>query len=222
MYADGMSPRRPATRELLTRERILAAAVALADEHGLDGVSMRRVGDAVGFEAMSLYRHVRDKDDLLDGMVETIVARFPVIDETLDWRESLSDLVRGAHRVLLAHPWVAALATSRPAVGPARLRFVDTVLGLLLAGGCSPQLAHDAMHAVEVHVFAFTLQELRLNDDASAHGYQLDVVRDDSTRYPHLAVTLATATHDHAAEFEFVFELLIAGIERALAASASE
>jgi AcrR family transcriptional regulator len=219
MYAGGVSPRRPAQREGLTRDRILAAGVDLADEHGLDAISMRRVGDSVGFEAMSLYRHVRDKDDLLDGMVETIVARFPQRDETLDWRESLRTLVRGAHDELLAHPWVAALATSRPAVGPARLRFVDAVLAALLAGGCSPQLAHDAMHAVEVHVFAFTLQELRLNAGASAHGYQLDAVRGDSALYPHLAAMLASATHDHVAEFEFVLELLIVGIERAISAS---
>ncbi|MGB3909307.1 MAG: TetR/AcrR family transcriptional regulator [Pseudolysinimonas sp.] len=216
-----MSPRRPAQREALTRDRILAAAVELADENGLDAISMRRIGDAIGYEAMSLYRHVRDKDDLLDGMVETIVARFPARDDTLDWRESLRTLVRGAHDELLAHPWVAALATSRPAVGPARLRFVDGVLAALLAGGCSPQLAHDAMHAVEVHVFAFTLQELRLNAGASAHGYQLDAVRGDSALYPHLAAMLATATHDHVAEFEFVLELLIVGIDRAIATSAA-
>jgi AcrR family transcriptional regulator len=214
-----MSVRRTTPREGLTRDRVLAAAVGLADERGLDAVSMRQVGDALGFEAMSLYRHVRDKDDLLDGMVESVVARFPARDETLDWRESLRTLVRGAHDELLAHPWVAALATSRPSVGPARLRFVDSVLATLLAGGCSPQLAHDAMHAVEVHVFAFTLQEIRLNAGASAHGYQLDAVRGDSALYPHLAAMLATATHDHVAEFEFVLELLIVGIERAISAS---
>lgn len=214
-----MSPRGTAPRHVLSRDRVLAGAIELADRAGLDAISMRRVGDALGFEAMSLYRHVRGKDDLLDGMVDTVVAEFPTRDEALDWRESLRALVRGAHDVLLAHPWVAALATSRPAVGPARLRFVDTVLGALLAGGCSPQLAHDAMHAVEVHVFAFTLQELRLNAGASAHGYQLDAVRGDSALYPHLALTLSTATHDHVAEFEFVLELLIVGIERAIAAS---
>lgn len=217
-----MSPRRKPPRDVLTRDRVLGAAVALADEQGLDAISMRRVGEALGVEAMSLYRHVRGKDDLLDGMVETIIARFPQRDEALEWRESLRALVRGTHSVLLEHPWVAGLATSRPAVGPARLRFVDAVLAVLLTGGCSPQLAHDAMHAVEVHVFAFTLQELRLQGDVSAHGYQLDVIRGDPALYPHLAETLASATHDHVAEFEFVLELLIVGIERAIAASAAE
>lgn len=213
-----MAQPRTAGREPLTRDRVLAAGAAFADEHGLEAVSMRHVAHSMGVEAMSLYRHVRGKDDLLDGMVELIVARFPARDESVDWRESLRALVRGAHRELLAHPWVAALATSRPAVGPARVRFVDSVLGALLAGGCSPQLAHDAMHAVEVHVFAFTHQELRLQPHG---GYRVDelLARGAAGEYPHLAETLAEATHDHVAEFEFVLELLLVGIERAIVAS---
>lgn len=214
-----MSPRRKAQREVLTRERVLVAAIELADEQGFDAVSMRRVGDALDVEAMSLYRHVRNKDDLLDGMVDAVIAQFPARDESVEWRESLRGLVRGAHDVLLAHPWVAGLATSRPAVGPARLRFVDAVLGALLAGGCSPQLAHDAMHAVEVHVFAFTLQELRLQVGRAGRGYQLDhlLAGAAAEEHPHIAATLAVAEHDHVAEFEFVLELLIVGIERAIA-----
>lgn len=208
-------------RETLTRDRVLLSAVELADTAGLDAVSMRRVGEALGVEAMSLYRHVRNKDDLLDGMVDAVIARFPARDGSLDWRESLRALVRGAHDVLLRHPWVAALATSRPAVGPARLRFVDAVLGSLLAGGCSPQLAHDAMHAIEVHVFAFTLQELRLQVGLAGRGYELDDLLSGAgaDAHPHIAATLAVAEHDHVAEFEFVLELLIVGIERAIATS---
>lgn len=218
-----MNPRPATPRKVLTRERVLAAAVDLADTHGLEAVSMRRVGQALGVEAMSLYRYVRGKDDLLDGMVDAALARFPARDESVGWRESLRGLVRGAHAVLLAHPWVAALATSRPAVGPARLRFVDAVLGVLLAGGCSPQLAHDAMHAIEVHVFAFTLQELRLQVGPTGPSYHVDdlLAGAGAEAYPHIAATVAVAEHDHVAEFEFVLELLIVGIERAIVTSAA-
>lgn len=211
----------PRTREPLRRERILAAGVAIADAEGLDAVSMRHVGERLGVEAMSLYRHVRGKDDLLDGMVDEVIATFPPPALGGDWRDRLGGQVRGAHRVLVAHPWAPALATSRPAVGPARLRFVDAVLGTLLSAGCSPQLAHDALHAVEVHVFAFTLQELRLR--SSRGGYELDHLPPEVrvASYPHLAATLAVAEHDHASEFEFVLELLMVGIERAIAASAT-
>ena len=205
-------------REPLSRARVLAAAIALADSDGLDAVSMRHVGDALGVEAMSLYRHVRDKDDLLDGMVDEVIGLFPEPPRDGDWRDRLGAHVRGAHRHLIEHPWAPALATARPAVGPARLRFVDGVLGTLLSAGCSPQLAHDAMHAVEVHVFAFTLQELRLQAGAGGPGYELDDVLAGATagEFPNIAATLAVAQHDHVAEFEFVLELLLVGIQRAI------
>jgi AcrR family transcriptional regulator len=204
-----------ATRQPLSRERILAAGIAVADAEGLDAVSMRHVGERLGVEAMSLYRHVANKDDLLDGMVDEVVATFPVASLGGDWRDRLGTLVRGAHEVLVAHPWAPTLATARAAVGPGRLRFVDGVVGILLSAGCSPQLAHDALHAVEVHVFAFTLQELRLR--ATRGGYALDHLPAGAEAHPSLAVTLAEATHDHSAEFDFVLELLMVGIERAIA-----
>ncbi len=201
-------------REPLSRERVLRAGVELADADGLDAVSMRKVGERLGVEAMSLYRHVANKDDLLDGMVDLVLADVPPPSIGGDWRDRLGALVRGVHRVLVAHPWSPALATSRPARGPARLRFADDVLGILFSAGCSPQLAHDALHAVEVHVFAFTLQELRLR--SARGGYELDHLPAGAEQFPNLAVTLAEARHDHAAEFEFVLELLMVGIDRAI------
>lgn len=203
-----------ATRRPLSRERILAAGIAIADAEGLDAVSMRRVGEQLGVEAMSLYRHVANKDDLLDGMVDDVIGAFPAPPIGGDWRDRLGAQVRGAHEVLVAHPWAPALATSRAAVGPGRLRFVDGVLGTLLSAGCSPQLAHDALHAVEVHVFAFTLQELHLR--STRGGYALDHLPAGAEAYPSLAVTLAEAQHDHRAEFDFVLELLMVGIDRAI------
>jgi len=202
-------------RQPLSRARILAAGIALADAEGIEAVSMRRVGDALDVEAMSLYRHVRGKDDLLDGMVDDVVAAFPAPALGGDWRDRLGALVRGASEVLALHPWAAALASSGRTVGPGRLRFVDGVLGILLSAGCSPQLAHDALHAVEVHVFAFTLQELRLR--SARGGYALDHLPAGAETYPHLAVTIAEAQHDHRAEFDLVLELLMVGIERAIA-----
>lgn len=208
----------PAARPTLTRERVLDAAVEFADRAGADALSMRRVGEALGVEAMSLYHHVAGKDDLLDGMVDRVIAEFPRRDAALGWQDGLRHLVRGARGVLLEHPWTAGLATARPAVGPARLRFVDDVLGALLSSGCSPQFAHDAMHALEVHVFAFTLQEQRLDPGLAGRGAHLDALRDgvDSDRYPHLALTLASARHDHDAEFDLVLEILLLGLDRAL------
>lgn len=209
----------PSGREPLTRDRIVAAGVRLADAAGLDGVSMRRVGDALEVEAMSLYRYVSRKDVLLDAMVDAVIAEFPHRDETLPWQDDLRTLVLGAYLVLLDHPWAAAAATSRPAAGPHRLRYTDDILGALLAGGCGPQLAHDVSHAIDNHVFGFTLQELRLEAGLGGTGYAADELLGGrpASPTPHLTFVLQSARHDQDAEYAFVLDVLIAGIERAIA-----
>lgn len=177
-------------REPLTRERIVAAGVGLADSDGIDAISMRRVGAALGVEAMSLYRYVSGKDDLVDAMVDAVVTEFPAPDPGLDWRGRLRSIALGAYLVLLDHPWVAGPATSRPASGPARRAFLGALDDALRWGGCEPRLARDCAHAIDNHVFAFSLQERR-------HAARDDAERD--------------------AEFIFVLDLLIAGIEAAIA-----
>ncbi|MEO8528309.1 MAG: TetR/AcrR family transcriptional regulator [Pseudolysinimonas sp.] len=197
------------------------AGIALADERGIDAVSMRRVGEALGVEAMSLYRYVSGKDELIDAMVDGVIAEFPASDTALEWRERLRTLVLGAYLVLLDHRWAPAPATSRPAVGPNRLRFVDDILGALLAGGCTHQLAHDSLHGIDNHVFGFTLQEFRLESGLSGRGYELDalVAGNDPEKYPNIARTIGDAHHDRDQEFIFVLDVLISGIERAIAGS---
>ncbi|MEO5535130.1 MAG: TetR/AcrR family transcriptional regulator C-terminal domain-containing protein [Pseudolysinimonas sp.] len=211
----------PTTREPLSRPRVIAAAVALADREGLEGISMRRVGRELGVEAMSLYRYVSSKDDLIDAMVDQVIGEFPAPDEALDWNERLRTLVLGAYLVLLDHGWAASPATSRPSAGPARLSYVDAILGALLDGGCSHQLAHDALHGIDSHVFGFTLQEFRLESGVSGRGYELDaiVAGGDPEVYPNIARVIGDAHHDRDQEFVFVLDVLISGIERAIAGS---
>jgi AcrR family transcriptional regulator len=191
-----MSPRRavPPGRLPLSRERVVAAGIRLADTRGVDSVSMRRVGDALEVEAMSLYRYVASKDELLDAMVDGVIAEFPAPDEGLDWHGRLRSLVLGGYLVLIDHPWAAALGTSRPAVGAARQRFGDAVLSTLIGGGCTVELAHAALHALENHVFGFTLQEFHVES----------------------GMRVREPTHDRDAEFIFVLDVLIAGIENAM------
>lgn len=154
---------------------------------------MRRVGQNLGVEAMSLYRYVRSKAELLDAIVDAVIAEFPAPDPDLDWRGRLRSLVLGGYLVLIEHPWAAALGTTRPAIGPARERFRAAVLATLFDGGCSVPLAHAALHAFENHVFAFTLQELQM----------------DSGSRPR------EAGHDRDAEFVFILDVLLAGVENA-------
>lgn len=213
-----MAARPPEAREPLSRARIVAAAIALADAQGIGAVSMRQVGRRLGVEAMSLYRYVSSKDVLLDAMVDAVLAEFPVADATLTWQDRLRVLVLGAYLVLLDHPWSTAAATSRPAVGPNRLRYADDIVGTLLAGGCTPQLAHDVSHAIDNHVFGFTLQELRLEAGSEGGAYASDELLGEGVAVPtpSLSFVLQHAHHDRDAEYAFVLDVLIAGIERAI------
>jgi len=209
----------PRDREPLSRERVVAAGIRLADSAGVDAVSMRRVGASLGVEAMSLYRYVSRKDVLLDAMVDAVIAEFPRPDDELSWQDSLRTLVLGAYLVLLDHPWAAAAATSRPGVGPHRLRYSDDILGTLRDGGCTPQLAHDVSHAIDNHVFGFTLQELRLEAQSSGDAYRAADAGDGGAQLsaPNLSFVLQHAHHDRDAEYAFVLDVLIAGIETAIA-----
>ena len=112
-------------REPLTRDRVLEAAVDLADRDGIESVSMRRLGQELGVEVMSLYTHVRNKDDLLDGMAEIIVGRIPLEFRGPDWMTAVRDQVLIARGVMLSHAWAPAILESRPTPGPAMLRYVE-------------------------------------------------------------------------------------------------
>lgn len=185
----------PAGREPLTRARIVAAGVRLADTRGVEAISMRKVGAELDVEAMSLYRYVSGKDDLLDAMVDAVVAEFPAPDPALDWRGRLREIALGAYLVLLDHPWVAGPATTRPASGPARRAYLGALEDALRWGGCDAALARDAAHAIDNHVFAFSLQQSR---QATPDGTARD------------------------AQFIFVLDLLIGGIEQLVAAAPAE
>src|SRR5688572_28200361 len=116
-------------RETLTRQRVLEAAVQLADRHGVESVRMRRLGQELGIEAMSLYTHVRSKDDLLDGMVDAVMTQIPAVEARDDWKPALRQAILGARGVLLRHPWTTDVIETRAAPGPAMLRQYDTVMG---------------------------------------------------------------------------------------------
>ena len=120
-------------RETLTRQRVLEAAVELADRHGIEAVSMRRLGQELGVEAMSLYTHVRSKDDLLDGMVEVVMSQIPAVDSRGGWKPALRKAILGARGVLLRHPWTTDVIETRAAPGPAMLRVRPDVMRVLEA-----------------------------------------------------------------------------------------
>ncbi|MEV0297168.1 TetR/AcrR family transcriptional regulator C-terminal domain-containing protein [Nocardia sp. NPDC050710] len=211
-----------ATRTPLTRDRVLRTAMRLADEYGLDALSMRKLAQQVGVEAMSLYNHVANKDDLLDGIVDLVVAEIDVPDIGGDWKAAMRGRAISAHETLRRHPWATGLIGSRINVGPAMLRYIDATLGCLVAAGFSYQQADRAWNALDSHIYGFTLQELnfplRPDEYAAAATEFLPLI--PAERYPHmntLTNLVITGAHHGVADFDFGLELLLDGLERLLA-----
>ena len=218
----GKPQSKPAGRAPLSRERVLHAAVRLADTVGIEALSMRRLGQQLGVEAMSLYNHVANKDDLLDGMVELVVAEIEAPEVGGDWKVAMRRRSISTHAVLMRHPWASMLIVSRLNVGPAMLRYVDATVGCLRAAGFSVAMADHAWNAIDAYVYGFTMQRLNFpldpSDYASAAAAYLPTV--SAGPYPHLAEmtrAIAESRHDGVQELEFGLDLLLEGLDRELA-----
>ena len=207
-------------RAPLTRERVLRAAISLADEGGIDSLTMRGLGRSLGVEAMSLYNHVANKDDLLDGMVDVVVGDIVVPPTGTPWRSALRERCISAHETLLAHPWAALLITSRLAIGPGMTRYLDATLGRLREGGFSIDGALDAWNALDSHLYGFTLQELNLpfavEESSTISASVLPQIPADE--FPYVVEVLGhVMAQGRREDFAFGLDLILDGLERQLA-----
>lgn len=202
-------------RPAVTRERVLNAALALADEGGLDAVSMRRIGTALGVEGMALYNHVANKDEILDGIVELVLAEIPLPADDCEWKHEMRERAVAARRVFLRHPWAIGLLESRHAgSSPARLRYYDAVLGCLRSAGFTATLSMRAFSIIDSFLYGFILQELSLPfDDAdSLDAVGEDLLRQMADAYPSLTEATVQAMADgwdYAEQFQFGLDLIL-------------
>jgi AcrR family transcriptional regulator len=216
-------PEQARRRALLNRGRVLHAAVSLADEAGIDAVSMRNLARELGVVPMALYKHVGNKDELIDGMVDVVIGEIdPPVTET-DWATAVRQRILSARRALLRHPWSFRVIASRTSPTPAVLDYTDWIIGRFRTGGFSVDLTHHVMHALGRRMWGFTWE---LFDDSPSldADAQAAMRREMAGRYPHLAelaVPVADAgasvvgTHcDQQFEFEFALDLLLEGFER--------
>jgi AcrR family transcriptional regulator len=214
------------SRRPLDRARVLRAALALLDRDGLEALSMRRLGQALGVEAMSLYGHVAGKEDILDGVADLVVGEFAVPARRAGWKSALRRRALRAHEVLLRHPWASTLIESRVNTGPIRLRDADAVLGTLRAAGFPIELAYHAFLTLDSYLYGFTLQELSWPFPAEERSAAVANARRQmpAGAYPHLEEMIGyalsrpaarTKRTPYAAEFAFGLELILDGIERA-------
>jgi AcrR family transcriptional regulator len=211
--------KRSARRAPLTRERILRSALELADTRGIEAVSMRRLGEVLHVEAMSLYRYVAGKEDVLDGLADLVASEFEVPAPGGDWRAEVRRSAISAHAALRRHPWAGSVLESRTDLGPARLRYLEAMLGALRAAGLDLRTVGWAIMALDSHTYGFALQEQawafdpdRSKDAAAAMAASLP-----ADAYPNLqAMALYSASERDAMMVDFTFglDLILDGLER--------
>jgi AcrR family transcriptional regulator len=219
----------PEPRIPLSRERVLRAAVQIADERGIASLTMRRLAEALGSEAMSLYYHVANKDDLLNGVVELIVTEInEVVDrielpaEGADWKKAVRQRILSAREVLLRHPWVPRVLATRTRMGMAVVVYHDRLVGLMRSGGFSYDLAHHALHALGSRALGFT-QEL-FDPNGTPSDDSDDMMARMGEQVPNLVGMLSEIAHDDPdttlgwcddqTEFEFALDIILDGLDR--------
>jgi AcrR family transcriptional regulator len=218
----GSTKNRKPRRVPLSRERVLEAAVAFADEHGLAALTMRKLGEILGVEAMSLYNHVANKDQLLDGMIDVVFSEIELPPDGVPWKAAMRRRASSSRQALARHRWAIGLMETRTTPGPASLRQHDAVIGCLLGAGFTIELTAHAFAALDSYIYGFALQEATLPFEGGDETAELaEAIMSDMApgAYPHLTrfakEHVLQPGYDFAGEFDFGLELLLDGLERA-------
>lgn len=215
-------------RAPLTRERILETAVALADEGGFDSISMRQIAQELGVVPMALYKHVANKGELLDGMIDVVVGEIDPPLEGVDWKTAMRERILSARRSLLRHSWATKVLESRDEPTPTVIGYMDSMMGIFRAGGFSIDLLHHAMHVMGSRLLGFS-QELYDDTASMPEDEALEMWTQMADAYPNIAALVGEIsggeiTHDEGSvvgggcddqfEFEFALDLILDGLER--------
>lgn len=215
-----MSKKNEISRPPLNRERILQAAVALADQEGLDALTMRRLGSELGVEAMSLYKHIANKDAILDGIVEQVFGEIEVPVEGAEWKGEMRRRADSVREVLTRHSWAIGLLEARGFTGPAVMRYVNAILGNLRSAGFSIDDAIHAFWLLDCYVYGHVVQETSMPLPTADDAAREDAIEMDDRLmedYPHLvdlAEHAATTAYSLDGEFDFDLDLILDGLER--------
>src|ERR1051326_7423969 len=203
----------------LTKDRVLRAALKLADRDGIASLSMRRLGEELGIEAMSLYNHVKNKDDLLDGLIDIVFSEIELPQDT-DWKSCMRRRAISAGDVLARHRWAIGLMESRTTPGGANLRHHDAVLRTLREAGFSVEMAAHAYSTLDSYIYGFALQQATLpfETNEQLHAVAETMMQQFTADYPYLTeITtelVARPGYSFADEFEFGLDLLLDGLEQ--------
>jgi AcrR family transcriptional regulator len=209
----------------VTRDRALRAAVALADEAGLEALTMRSLAQGLGVVPMALYKHVANKDDLLDGMADIIIGEIDPAIAGTDWKSAVRERILSARRALLRHPWARAAIESRTTMSPVALEYMESMIGVFRAGGFSVDLTHHALHALAGRIWGFTQEVFADRPGAMVdREAQAAALEEMASRYPYSHELAMAIAHDETSvvgggcddqfEFEFALDILLDGFDR--------
>jgi AcrR family transcriptional regulator len=217
-------PRRP-----LSRDRVLRGAIELADERGIESLTMRTLAQKLGVEAMSLYNHVANKEEILDGMVDVVMGEINDATSGIsgDWKTAMRKRILAAREILLRHPWVPSVLVSRTSDSVPQMQYYESLIGLFRDGGFSYDLTHHALHALGSRALGFTQEPF---DDSQPVPDPSALARQLAPEYPNTAALLEGVSHDADTtlgwcddqfEFEFALDLLLEGLDRRREAESS-
>jgi AcrR family transcriptional regulator len=207
----------------LSRDRVLRAAVALADETGIESLSMRKLAQELSVVPMALYKHVANKEELVDGMIDIVVGEIDPPVRGTDWKSAVRQRILSARRALLRHTWASRVIESRTTPTPLVLEYMDSMIEMFRVGGFSVDLTHHVMHAMGSRMLGFTQE---LFDDSQNVDPELQAVmlHELAQKYPYVTEIAMAAAHDDESvvgqgcddqfEFEFALDLLLDGFER--------
>ena len=215
--------RRAQRREPLTRERVLQAAIKLADQGGLESFSMRKLGQELGVEAMALYYHFKNKDEVLDNMIDLVFSEIDLLPSGADWKTAMRQRAISAREVLSRHRWAIGLMESRTNPGPANLRHHDAVIGCLRAAGFDMEMAAHAYALLDSYLYGFALTKMNLPFESAEEAAEMAqrmiqpfLLDEYSNLLEMLTEHVMKPGYEYGDEFAFGLDLILDGLERAL------
>lgn len=207
----------------LSRERVIDAAIRIADESGIESLTMRRLAQELGVEAMSLYYYVANKEEILNAIADVVVGEWELPSPGAEWKAAIRRTAISAHEVLGHHPWAASLVLSGSGVSPARMRYMNSIVGSLREAGFTDDQTDHAYHAIESHIMGFALWEEGMNlgsaeELAALAKAFLAQLPEDEFPYvaEHVRHHLKPSNPEDEGSFAFGLDLILDGLERML------
>jgi len=197
---------------------VLRAAISIADEGGLEALSMRKLAQELGVEAMSVYYYVANKDEILDGILNFVITEFELALGGPDWKAAIRRSAISAHDVLMRHPWACNLMMSVKRVAPARMRYMEALLRRLREAGFSANMTHHAYHALDSHIIGSTLWEAGYSSNKDLEEVAKTFVANTLREYPYVAEHaeqhFTRSKRKDVPEFEFGLDLILDGLDK--------